>query len=78
MGLAVLVFLLIYSPLEPTRPKEGRLDMQRLEICAIPAVITDTGPGTREREIQLETLGDNDDIFQVHVHVNFDNLFFNL
>jgi len=81
MGLAVFVFLLIFSPFGPARAKEARLDKQSLEICAIPAVITDTGPGTAERnespsteEIQLETTGDNDDIFQVHVHDNFDNL----
>ena len=78
MGLAVLVFLLIFSPFGPARAKEACLDKQSLEICAIPA---DTGPGTADRneipsteEIQLETTGDNGDIFQVHVHYNFDNL----
>jgi hypothetical protein len=47
----------------------------------IPAVITDTGPGTAEsneslstEEIQFETTGDSVEIFQVHVHDNFDNL----
>ena len=86
MGLAVLLFLLIFSPFGPARDKEARLD-----ICVIPAVITDTGPGTAviadtgpgtaesnespsTEDIQLETTGDSVDIFQVHVHDNFDNL----
>ena len=52
-----------------------------MDICVIPAVITDTGPGSAEsnespstEDIQLETTGDSVDIFQVHVHDNFDNL----
>ena len=69
------------QPFRAGRAKEARLDKQSLEICVIPAVITDTGPGTAERnespsteDIQLETTGDSVDIFQVHVHDNFDNL----
>ena len=64
-----------------TRNRLGKDRTNLQDICAIPAVITDTGPGTAERnespsteEIQLETTGYNDDIFQVHVHDNFDNL----